>query len=298
MIHTKFARTMCWAVTARRAKSGSGSALKVREKTVVRNHRALKNPPVPLRQNQGSSVLSSKFAFLSDTNIFTDETMMTIHFNADLRPVVGKRVGMLHWIADPACSGFIIAYDLSGNQVLISNFDSERLPLESWTEAIAREKVRAAIGREDAPFDVLSYRPWILSRKVAKKYHVGNVFLCGDAAHSFPPTGGLGLNSGLADVHNIAYKIAAVLQGWAGPKLLETYTEERRPVAVVNAAQSVKNGKQIFSFLKTLGMAGITDVQEARENLLRSIHDPEKQQMITDEVERQREHFDNVSAHI
>lgn len=52
-----------------------------------------------------------------------DETMMTIHFKADLRPVVGDRVGMLHWITDPACSGFIIAYDLGGDQVLISNFD-------------------------------------------------------------------------------------------------------------------------------------------------------------------------------
>jgi hypothetical protein len=49
--------------------------------------------------------------------------MMTIHFSADLRPIVGERVGMLHWIMDPLASGFIIAYDLSGNQVLISNFD-------------------------------------------------------------------------------------------------------------------------------------------------------------------------------
>jgi hypothetical protein len=49
--------------------------------------------------------------------------MMTIHFSADMRPVVKDRVGMLHWITDPACSGFIIAYDLSGTQVLISNFD-------------------------------------------------------------------------------------------------------------------------------------------------------------------------------
>lgn len=52
-----------------------------------------------------------------------DETMMTIHFSADMRPVVKERVGMLHWITDPACSGFIIAYDVSGTQVLISNFD-------------------------------------------------------------------------------------------------------------------------------------------------------------------------------
>lgn len=49
--------------------------------------------------------------------------MMTIHFNANLRPILGDRVGMLHWITDPAASGFIIGYDLSGNQVLITNFD-------------------------------------------------------------------------------------------------------------------------------------------------------------------------------
>lgn len=52
-----------------------------------------------------------------------DETMMTIHFNADLRPIVKEQVGMLHWVMDPLVSGFIIAYDLSGNQVLICNFD-------------------------------------------------------------------------------------------------------------------------------------------------------------------------------
>lgn len=53
----------------------------------------------------------------------SDETMMTIHFNADLRPVVKENVGMLHWVMDPLVSGFIIGYDLSGNQVLICNFD-------------------------------------------------------------------------------------------------------------------------------------------------------------------------------
>lgn len=53
----------------------------------------------------------------------TDETMMTIHFTANLRPVVGQRVGMLHWIMDPTAAGFIIGYDLSGNQVHISNID-------------------------------------------------------------------------------------------------------------------------------------------------------------------------------
>ncbi|KAK9792807.1 putative FAD-binding domain-containing protein [Seiridium cardinale] len=225
------------------------------------------------------------------------ETMMTIHFNADLRPVVKDRVGMLHWITDPACSGFIIAYDLSGNQVLISNFDSEKHPVKFWTKELSRKVVTAAIGT-DIPFEVLSYRPWVLSRKVANQYRIGNVFLAGDAAHSFPPTGGLGLNTGIADVHNLAYKVAAIHHKWAGPRLLDSYHEERRPIAMINAAQSVKNGKAIFSFLKTLGTAGIDDVDQARANLLQSIHDPEKQEMIKREVECQREHFDNLELHI
>jgi hypothetical protein len=220
--------------------------------------------------------------------------MMTIHINADLRPVLGEQVGMLHWIMDPAVSGFIIGYDLSGNQVLICNFDSQKHPVESWTVDHARSVVTAAIGKE-IPFDVLSYRPWILSRKVATKYHDGNVFLCGDAAHSFPPTGGLGLNCGLADVHNLAYKITANLHGWGGRAVLESYGDERRRIAELYSQQSVKNGKKIFGFLKTLGLAGIDDVERARMELVKRVNEPQMQSQIKEGVEEQREHFDNVS---
>jgi 2-polyprenyl-6-methoxyphenol hydroxylase-like FAD-dependent oxidoreductase len=103
-----------------------------------------------------------------------------------------------------------------------------------------------------------------------------NIFLAGDAAHSFPPTGGLGLNSGLADVHNLAYKIAAVHQGWATDRILETYQSERQHVAEVNSKQSVKNGKKIFGLLKTLGTAETEDIAIARKNLYQAIHDPNK----------------------
>jgi hypothetical protein len=67
-------------------------------------------------------VFSLRFEFIFKSDKTTDDTMMTIHFNANLRSIVDK-VGMLHWIMDPEVSGFIIAYDLSGNQVLICNFD-------------------------------------------------------------------------------------------------------------------------------------------------------------------------------
>ncbi|CAH0033221.1 unnamed protein product [Clonostachys rhizophaga] len=245
-----------------------------------------------------------------------DETMMTIHFKANLRSVVGERTGMLYWITDPACSGFIIAYDLDANHVLISNFNSKKNPVNSWSQELAQTTIAAAIGQK-VPFEVLSYRPWLLSRKVANQYRQGNIFLyvspgsgtvssrlnhnvsrVGDAAHSFPPTGGLGLNSGIADAHNIVYKVAAVHHGWATPSILRTYEDDRRQIALVNSTQSVKNGKKIFSFLKALGTAGIDDMEEARRNLYKSVHDPAKQDMIAREIEGQREHFDNLGLHI
>ncbi|OJK02205.1 hypothetical protein ASPACDRAFT_1854192 [Aspergillus aculeatus ATCC 16872] len=224
------------------------------------------------------------------------ETMMTIHINANLYPIVQDRVGMLHWVMDPEVSGFIIGYDLGGNQVLICNFDSQKYPVESWNESLCRKTVDAAIGTH-IPYDVLSYRPWILSRKVAKSYRINRVLLAGDAAHSFPPTGGLGLNSGLGDVHNLAFKIAAIHHGHASPSLLDTYESERHPVALINAAQSVKNGQQIFRLLKTLG-ATDPDVHVARENLYRTLADPERAGAVHEGIEGQREHFDNLGLHI
>ncbi|KAI5922123.1 FAD binding domain-containing protein [Camillea tinctor] len=225
------------------------------------------------------------------------DTMMTIHFKADLRPVVKERVGTLHWIIDPACSGFIIAYDLSGDHVLINNFDAKKQPSETWTPDIAKAVVSAAIG-QDIPLEILSFRPWVLSRKVAKEYRRGNVFLVGDAVHAFPPTGGLGLNTGIADAHNLAYKLAAVHRGSASDFLLQTYEAERRPVALRAASQSVKNGKRIFSFLRNLGAANIGDLVKARANLYQTVYDPTKQQMISEGVEEQREHFNNLGIHI
>ncbi|KAB8207004.1 FAD binding domain-containing protein [Aspergillus parasiticus] len=224
------------------------------------------------------------------------ETMMTIHINANLSPVIKERVGMLHWVIDPEVSGFIIGYDLSGNQVLICNFDSTKHPVGSWNESLCRKVVNAAIGT-NVPYDVLSYRPWILSRKVAKAYRVNRVFLAGDAAHSFPPTGGLGLNSGLGDVHNLAYKLAAVLHGLGGDSLLDSYEFDRRHVAMVNSQQSVKNGKQIFGLLKAFGTTD-SNMEVARRNLYRNIEDRHAMKDINQGIENQREHFDNLGLHI
>ncbi|CAI7596681.1 unnamed protein product [Penicillium palitans] len=228
----------------------------------------------------------------------SDQTMMTIHFNANLRPVVGDRVGMLYWIMDPIAAGFIIGYDLDGIQVHISQVDVGQCPVESWTEDMCRAKIGSAIGKDDVPFDILSYRPWVFRRQVALTFQEGNIFLAGDAAHSFPPTGGLGLNCGLADVHNLAYKIALVHRGVATPSILSTYTAERRGVADSYSKQSVKNGKEIFALLQSLKTAGIEDAMQARKNMMAALADPAQRTQVEAGIEGQREHFDNLELHI
>jgi 2-polyprenyl-6-methoxyphenol hydroxylase-like FAD-dependent oxidoreductase len=102
--------------------------------------------------------------------------------------------------------------------------------------------VRAAAGLPaDHPVDVKSIRPWTMTAHVAERLRVGSVFLVGDAAHAFPPTGGFGMNSGIQDAHNLAWKFAAVLDGTADERLLDSYEPERQPVAFLNTAQSLRN---------------------------------------------------------
>jgi hypothetical protein len=96
-------------------------------------------------------------------------------------------------------------------------------------------------------------------------------------------------------VHNLAYKVAAIHQGWGSTSLLDSYQADRQHVAEINSRQSVKNGKKIFSFLKSLG-ATDPDATKARENLYKTIEDPSNKALIDEGVEGQREHFDNVSC--
>ncbi|MGH7834740.1 MAG: FAD-dependent monooxygenase [Candidatus Binatia bacterium] len=101
----------------------------------------------------------------------------------------------------------------------------------------APEKLRCALG-ENIPFELLAVRPWTGHCVVAEHYQQGRVFIAGDAAHLLWPAGGFGMNTGVGDAVDLGWKLAATIQGWAGPRLLESYEPERRPIGMINVTEA------------------------------------------------------------
>lgn len=119
--------------------------------------------------------------------------------------------------------------------------------------------VRAAAG-VDLPVQVLGHRPWTPGvALVAESFGEGRVFLAGDAAHLFTPTGGFGMNTGIDDAANLAWKLAARVHGWGGSRLLDSYGAERRPVALRNTGAA----RALNQNLADIGRPAALDVDSA-----------------------------------
>jgi 2-polyprenyl-6-methoxyphenol hydroxylase-like FAD-dependent oxidoreductase len=120
-----------------------------------------------------------------------------------------------------------------------------------WTHADARRLFAQASGME-IPIEVLSTGTWIAGHSlVAERYQQGRVFIAGDAAHLFTPTGGLGYNTAVGDAVNLGWKLAGVLRGHARPELLDSYDAERRPIGVRNTGYARGFADSIGGFQTT-----------------------------------------------
>jgi 2-polyprenyl-6-methoxyphenol hydroxylase-like FAD-dependent oxidoreductase len=112
------------------------------------------------------------------------------------------------------------------------------------SEGEACEIIRRAVGSSELDPTVVDIATFRVSAQNATRYREGHTFLAGDAAHVLPPTGGLGMNTGIQDVHNLIWKLAYTFRDWADPQLLDTYETERWPVAEANLAWSLQNAKR------------------------------------------------------
>ncbi|HTA47203.1 MAG TPA: FAD-dependent monooxygenase [Bryobacteraceae bacterium] len=128
------------------------------------------------------------------------------------------------------------------------------------TEERCLEYVRAGLGTHDIPIQIESVMHWQSKADIAEYFSDGRIFLAGDAAHVMPPYGGFGGNTGIADAHNLAWKLAYVLQGKASPRLLDTYEPERRPASVFTVEQAYSRYvTRAAQYLGTGGMQSLED---------------------------------------
>lgn len=163
---------------------------------------------------------------------------VNVHFRADLRPWVEDRPAALYLIEQPELRAtFLTVNGADRWGFLVHSLSAYGFTKENLTPERCIELVRRAVGVADLPIEVLGINFWNCSAMVADSFRSGNVFLVGDAAHETTPSGGFGMNLGVQDTQNLAWKIAAVLRGEADPSLLDSYETERRPHAleVVNA---------------------------------------------------------------
>jgi putative polyketide hydroxylase len=163
---------------------------------------------------------------------------VSIYFEADLTPWVGDTPAVLYWVINSRSSGALVTLDGRDRWYFTAIPRSTGTAIsDEWCV----ETVREALGVPNLSIELLDARPWSMKAEVAERFRQRNIFLLGDAAHRFPPTGGFGMNSSIQDAHNLAWKIAAVYDGWATAGLLETYEIERRPVALFNSRRSAEN---------------------------------------------------------
>jgi 2-polyprenyl-6-methoxyphenol hydroxylase-like FAD-dependent oxidoreductase len=164
-----------------------------------------------------------------------------------------KSLGELH---DKGWARFYRLVDGSGHWSDLVAIDGRELwrltlfQLDPDTDADSFDVAGALIRAIGKPFsfEVLSVLPWKRRELVAKSYGAERIFIAGDAAHQMSPTGGLGMNTGIGDAVDLGWKLAAVLQGWGGARLLESYGLERKPVATT----SVLASSEVFQYETSL----------------------------------------------
>ncbi|MCM2387002.1 FAD-dependent oxidoreductase [Streptomyces albipurpureus] len=149
-----------------------------------------------------------------------------------LAAIVGDRRFIVCYLTEPEADGALLPVDNAERWVFHAPWHPEHgETLEDFTDERCREHIRRAVGDPDLDVEITGKAPWHAAERVALRYGEGRVFLAGDSAHEMSPTGAFGSNTGIQDAHNLAWKLAAVLGGWAGRGLLDTYSEERMPVA-------------------------------------------------------------------
>jgi 2,4-dichlorophenol 6-monooxygenase len=243
----------------------------------------------------GAGSTMRKLAGVALEGLANLDHFLMIHFEADLSKLVEGRPGVLHFLLNQENSGVLICYEAQKTWVLMHSYDPTQETLADYDQARTHALVEQAVGKNIPDLKIRNISPWSMCAEVAQSYRKGRIFFAGDAAHRFPPTGGLGLNTGIADAHNLTWKLARVLNGTGSDALLDSYQAERRPVAEINTTQSLENASTLLHLLAALFKG---EGPQAEAHFLARKAAPEKYPEIAEAVELQRAHFDSFNLQI
>lgn len=221
----------------------------------------------------GSSVVRRSLGIRLDGGSATLSNLSIMFRSKELGPVITLDPAVQYWVVGEQTSGMVGRMDLADTWWAIIQ-GVEGTPPDATSpdqDAAAVAMVRELVGT-DIDVDIVATDPWTARMLLAPSYGRDGVFLVGDAAHLNPPWGGHGFNTCIGDAANLAWKIAASLSGWAGPGLLASYEQERRPVAARTIRDAAANGKALaYHFadpaLHSHGRNGPRARQAARQSL-------------------------------
>jgi 2-polyprenyl-6-methoxyphenol hydroxylase-like FAD-dependent oxidoreductase len=180
---------------------------------------------------------------------------VNVLMRADLSPWVKDRPAAIYLIQQPGLRCTFLTINGVNRWGFLINLPVDA-SFEPYTPEHCAAVVRTAAGVADLDVEILGIDPWVAASLVAERFSSGRVFIAGDAAHEMPPTGGFGLNTGVQDVHNLAWKLASVVQGWAAPQILETYDAERRPWGQFVTDEALKSAISMGRGPQPAGVSG------------------------------------------
>jgi 2,4-dichlorophenol 6-monooxygenase len=197
---------------------------------------------------------------------------INIQIKADLSKFVAHRPSVLYWVMQPGADvggigmGVVRMVRPWNEWLIIWGYDINQ-PAPEVSEEFAKSVCHQLIGDSTVPIEVIGTSTWTVNNMYATHMQKDRVFIMGDAAHRHPPSNGLGSNTSIQDAFNLAWKMALVLKGKATPRLLETFSQERAPIAKQIVTRANKSIGEFGAIFQALGMDGGVDHGKIQRNM-------------------------------